>query len=100
MAVSALEVVKGRSIGRDPRSMTAAELKELGHEPMPRSKALRAACIACQGGHPGAVRKCAKSDCGAWPYRMGGNPFSTRKANPAGSAALAKAREAAKQRAS
>ena len=42
-------------------------------------KAIRADCIDCMGGQRGLVRDCELRGCPLWPYRMGKNPFHTRK---------------------
>ena len=42
-------------------------------------KAIRANCVDCMGGHARLVSSCELVDCPLWPYRMGKNPFHTRK---------------------
>ena len=42
-------------------------------------KAIRANCIDCMGGHARLVSSCELVGCPLWPYRMGKNPFRTRK---------------------
>ena len=84
----------GELIGRDPRAMTPAELRALGHAPMPPAKAIRARCLDCCGGAPSEVRKCTATKCPAWPFRMGMSPWrAKRTVSPATLAALAAARE-------
>jgi hypothetical protein len=46
-------------------------------------KVIRAKCIDCCSGQVGEVRKCVATTCALWPYRMGENPFTNRKGNPA-----------------
>ena len=70
----------GRECGRDPRKMTADELRALGHVPMPPMKAIRARCIDCCGGSAPEVRLCPAIACPSWPYRMGKNPWRSGKA--------------------
>lgn len=65
----------GTTEGRDPRTMTQAELRALGHEPMPVLSAIRAHCLDCCAGSPGEVRHCTAVKCPSWPYRMGTNPW-------------------------
>jgi hypothetical protein len=64
----------GNLIGRDPRSLSIAELGALGGPTSP-IKAIRARCIDCCGGQPSEVRKCAAAKCPSWPFRMGVSPF-------------------------
>lgn len=64
-------------IGRDPRKMTQAELRHLGHEPKSVIQALRERCLDCCGGRADEVRKCMAVFCPAWPFRMGENPWRT-----------------------
>ncbi len=69
----------GELVGRDPRKMTVDELTELGHKRMSPLKALRARCIDCCGGSPHEVRLCVAVTCPSWPFRMGANPFRTKR---------------------
>ena len=62
-------------IGRDPRSMTAAELNALGHRKRSLLRVIRENCIDCVGGSEAEVRRCAQVRCPMWPYRMSSNPF-------------------------
>lgn len=66
------------TIGRDPRTMSVAELEALGHRKRPLLGAIRQNCIDCAGGSPAEVRRCAMVACPFWPYRMGTDPFTTR----------------------
>jgi hypothetical protein len=83
----------GSTEGKDPRTMPRELLLTI-HERMPLSQVIRARCLDCCAHLPSEVRKCTAVDCVSWPYRMGRNPFSDRKANPAALEALAKARAA------
>lgn len=67
----------------DPRKMTVAELNDLGFQKRPILSAIRENCIGCAGGSPAEVRRCHLTKCPLWPYRMGTNPFTGRKGNPA-----------------
>ncbi len=69
----------GEFVGRDPRKMTVDELTELGHMRMSPLKALRLRCIDCCGGSAPEVRLCTAVDCPAWPFRMGKNPYRTKR---------------------
>ena len=64
----------GYAIGRDPRMMTQAEIRALGHDPMSPMQAIRAHCLDCCGGAPAEVRACVAVRCPSWPFRMGRNP--------------------------
>jgi hypothetical protein len=46
-------------------------------------KVIRAKCVDCCGGQVGEVRKCVATTCPLWSFRMGHNPFTNRKGNPA-----------------
>lgn len=65
----------GCPIGRDPRSMPAAELEALGHPRISQTDAIRAKCLDCCCGSPAEVRRCGAIDCALWPFRMGTNPY-------------------------
>lgn len=69
----------------DPRKMSEAELKSLGHVKKPLSKVIREMCNSCVGADPSGVRNievtlCQATGCPLWAYRMGKSPFSTRGA--------------------
>jgi hypothetical protein len=63
--------------GRDPRRMTADELRVMSYEPMSVIDALRTRCIDCCGGSADEVRKCVAMASSSWPFRMGKNPWRT-----------------------
>ncbi len=65
----------GEAVGRDPRKMTADELRSLGHAPCTPIKALRARCLDCCGGSAHEVRACVAVTCAAWPFRLGKSPW-------------------------
>lgn len=67
----------GYMVGRDPRQMSPAELKALGHEPRSLLAIIRAKCLDCVGGSPSEVRQCPSRDCANWPVRMNRNVFRT-----------------------
>ncbi len=69
----------GELVARDPREMSVAELGELGHKRMSPLKALRARCIDCCAGSRHEVLLCTAVTCPAWPFRMGANPFRTKR---------------------
>jgi hypothetical protein len=62
-------------IGLDPRKMSQADLRALGHEPTSPLAAIRAHCLDCCAGQPGEVRSCIALNCPSWPFRMGTNPW-------------------------
>ena len=85
----------GHAIGRDPRTMSRAELAALGHEPMTVLRALRAHCLDCCGGSAQEVRLCTATRCPSWPYRLGRSPWRAPRSEAqrkASHAALKKAR--------
>jgi hypothetical protein len=73
-----MDSVEQTPVGRDPRKMTEAELKALGHEGMPLLKVIRAKCLDCANGSEAEVRRCGIVDCPLWCYRMNKNPFRGR----------------------
>jgi hypothetical protein len=61
--------------GRDPREMTADELREAGHEPMSPLQAHRARCLDCCAQQANEVARCSAVRCPAWPFRLGTDPW-------------------------
>ena len=45
-------------------------------EPPGRAEAVRLWCLDCSGGQPSEVRKCTRSHCPLWGYRMQSAPYS------------------------
>jgi hypothetical protein len=72
-----LERRDGYDVGRDPRSMSAAELEDLGHSRVSPLRALRMKCLDCCNGSAQEVRLCTAVDCPSWPFRMAKNPWSS-----------------------
>ena len=70
-----LERRDGFDVGRDPRSMSAEELTQLGHTQVSPLKALRLKCLDCSNDSAQEVRLCTAVDCPSWPFRMGRNPW-------------------------
>jgi hypothetical protein len=62
-------------ISRDPRAMTQAELRVMGHEAMSPMEAIRAKCLDCCAGNAHEVRHCVAIACPSWPFRTGKNPW-------------------------
>ena len=80
-------------IGRDPRKMTVEDLNTIGHIKQPILDVIRAKCLDCSHTQS-EVRKCTcVCTCPLWPYRMGSNPFISRRESEPSAAQLA-AREA------
>lgn len=71
---SPYEADGGHSVGRDPRHIPLAELRQLQHPESP-IKAIRAKCIDCSGGSQAEARKCVSVKCPLWPMRMGVSTF-------------------------
>ncbi|MBL8659493.1 MAG: hypothetical protein JNM75_07020 [Rhodospirillales bacterium] len=65
----------GFDIGRDPRRLSPAELRALGHRAAPLLQAMRKRCIDCCGGRSDEVRRCTAVSCSLWPYRMATDPW-------------------------
>lgn len=81
-------------LGRHPKSIPIAELKELpkgaddSTEALYRDKvanpatAIRAFCIMCMGGTVSYVRECQAVSCVLWPFRTGKNPLRSKVLPP------------------
>jgi hypothetical protein len=69
---------RGYLEGRDPRTMSPAELAVMGHKPMSPLRAIRAHCLDCCAGSTQEVAKCMALNCPSWPFRMGTNPHRKR----------------------
>ena len=72
-----LERRDGFDVGRDPRSMSAEELAQLGHARVSPLRALRLKCLDCCNDSAQEVRLCTAVDCPSWPFRMGKNPWAS-----------------------
>ena len=72
-----LELCDGFEVGRDPRDVSAYDLKQLGHARVSPLKALRLKCLDCCNGSAQEVRLCTAVDCPNWPFRMGKNPWAS-----------------------
>ena len=70
-----LERRDGFDVGRDPRSMLADELTQLGQTRVSPLRALRLKCLDCCNDSAQEVRLCTAVDCPSWPFRMGRNPW-------------------------
>ena len=70
-----LEQRDGDDVGREPRAMSADELKLLGHARVSPLRALRLKCLDCCNGSAQEVRLCTAVDCASWPFRMAKNPW-------------------------
>jgi hypothetical protein len=73
-----MDSVEQTPVGRDPRKMSEAELKALGHEGMRLLKVIRLKCLDCCSGSESEVRRRGLVSCVNWPYRMSKNPFRGR----------------------
>ena len=69
----------GLAIGRDPRTMSPADLEALGHKRRSPLAALRARCVDCCADSVSEVRKCVAVNCPAWPFRIGKNPWLEKR---------------------
>jgi hypothetical protein len=70
-----LERCDGFDVGRDPRTMSADELEQLGHDRVSPLRALRLKCLDCCNDSVQEVRLCTAVACPSWPFRMGKNPW-------------------------
>ena len=68
----------GELIGRDP---CVVPLGILSHHHRAKSplKAIRERCLDCCCGVPSEVRKCTAVACPSWPFRLGSNPWRTKR---------------------
>jgi hypothetical protein len=41
--------------------------------------AIRAFCVSCMGGYVQEIKGCSAPKCPLYPFRMGKNPYHTRK---------------------
>ena len=62
-------------LDRDPRTMSADALEQLGHARVSPLRALRLKCLDCCNGSAQEVRLCTAVDCPSWPFRMGKSPW-------------------------
>jgi hypothetical protein len=65
----------GELIGKDPREVPS-EILSLERNPL---KALMARCLDCCLGSASEVSKCVSVECPAWAFRLGVNPFRTKR---------------------
>jgi hypothetical protein len=65
----------GTPMGRDPRTLSAADLEAMGRPRISRGDAIREKCLDCCAGAPSEVRRCGALDCALWPFRMGSDPY-------------------------
>lgn len=64
----------GSTEGLLPSEISRALWEDLGHQPQPLLRAIRAKCLDCS--HTATeVAKCTATLCSLWPYRMGTNPL-------------------------
>jgi hypothetical protein len=87
---------RGYLEGRDPRTMSRAQLAELGHVPMSPLRTIRAHCLDCCGGSAQEVGKCMALRCPSWPFRMGSNPYRDPPSDEQRQAMLERGRRLAK----
>lgn len=76
---SPYEADGGHLVGRDPRQIPMADIRQLQHPESP-IKSIRAKCIDCSGGNAAEARKCTAVNCALWPMRMGTNIFHASSA--------------------
>lgn len=72
-------VSTGEVVGKDPRKMTQAEFREIGHRAMSPIEVIRARCLDCCAGSVAEVRYCTVRKCPSWPFRMGTSPWRAKR---------------------
>lgn len=77
LEISPFEIDDGQLVGRVPAEVSPEILAEKFSAQNPL-KAIRARCLDCCAGDASEVRKCVATNCPAWPFRMGANPFRRR----------------------
>ena len=80
LQISPHEADAGNLIGRDPRTISAAEFEQHLPDAKTGMKAIRAKCLDGAGGYQSEVLKCVAVTCPLWPLRMGGQPNGMREA--------------------
>jgi hypothetical protein len=85
--------------GRDPRTMTVAELTAMGHPPISRAEAIRKNCVECCCGNAAEVRRCHMTGCPMWPFRMGTDPYRAKQSEAQRAHSAARGRALAARRA-
>ena len=73
------DATEGVRVGRDPRTLSEADLEAMGRPAISRGDAIRAKCLECCNRSPTEVRRCGMIDCALWPFRMGTNPYRERR---------------------
>jgi hypothetical protein len=68
----------GELIGKHPGDVPSdfLSLKFRAQNPL---KAIREKCLDCCCANAAEVRKCVAVDCALWPFRMGANPFRSKR---------------------
>lgn len=65
----------GETVGRDPRSLTPADLDSINIPRQSPLAAVREKCLDCMCGSRTFVRECQSATCALWPFRMAVNPY-------------------------
>ena len=65
--------------GKDPRTLSPADLEAMGIKHLTPIEAIRAKCLDCMVGSVIEVRRCAMKDCPNWSYRLGTNPWIAKR---------------------
>ena len=68
----------GELIGKHPGEVPSdfLSLKFRAQNPL---KGIREKCLDCCCANAAEVRKCVAVDCALWPFRMGANPFRSKR---------------------
>ncbi|CAB4202253.1 hypothetical protein UFOVP1623_6 [uncultured Caudovirales phage] len=73
------DTLSGKACGKNPGTLSREELEALGHKPMSPGKSLRLRCLDCCAGAMSEVKLCPAVACPSWPFRMGKNPWRSKK---------------------
>jgi len=76
------KIEDGHAVGKDPRTLSPAELNEAGLFDAPLTLVIREKCLDCCGGSSDEVKKCTAISCSLWAYRTKKNPFRKRDITP------------------
>lgn len=76
-----LDPKTGEPIGQHPDDISEVDLRALGHRPCSPLDGIRAFCRVCSSGSVAEVRKCTRTTCPLWLFRMGKRPAVWRRSD-------------------
>lgn len=80
----------GELIGQHPDAIAEEQLRALGHRPCSPMTCIRAFCRVCSNGSVAEIRKCPRTTCPLWHYRMGKRPAAWRRSDLGAAARVAR----------